>query len=96
MEKSFEVHNSCLKPRNLALKFREIVVKKAVTYSPCIVSYSDFIALNTRRNKRNKVCGIVWKTKPVKQSANITAICIAVQKIIQILLYARVYFEKQQ
>ena len=96
MEKSFKVHNSCLKPQNLALKFQEIVVKKAVTYSPCIVSYSDFIALDTRRNKRNKVCGIVWKTKPANQLANVTAIHIAIQKIIQILLYVRVYFEKQQ
>ena len=49
--KSFEVHNSCLNHKNLALKFREIVVvEKAVD----VVSYTDFIAMDTGRNERNK------------------------------------------
>ena len=62
MKKSFEVHNSCLKPQKPGTK---IPINCWWKSSPCIVSYTDLIALDTGRNERNKVCVTVWKTKPV-------------------------------
>ena len=52
MLKSFEVHNSCLKPQKPGTK---ILINCWWKSSPCIVSYTDFIALDTGRNVGNKV-----------------------------------------